>query len=92
MSEPLGIIRNLGFDADGHERRERLEAIAECGGCGSKVELRSETEEWRQGRDGRWRHSSYGPAQGICEACSLLYVASWDGCQCYKLKPSEEPS
>jgi hypothetical protein len=74
---PLGTIVSVTWDADGYERRERVEAIAECPTCGRDVELVADTEAW-QFRGGRWRHTEYGPATGEC--CDLVIVDSFDRC------------
>lgn len=73
----LGTVVNHGFDNTGHERRDRLDAECDCNICGQRVELWSDTEEWRQNDDGTWRHLSYGPAQGCC--CGLAYINTFDG-------------
>ena len=83
------VIVNHGHDADGYERKERHVGLAECPGCGARIGLVDETEEWTQGRDGRRDHKSYGPAQGVCNACYLLIVDSFDGCRVYKLKGAD---
>lgn len=83
----LGTVKRLGFDAEGYERRERVGAIAECPDCGNEVALVQETEEWTQRKDGRWRHSSYGPAMGTC--CGNLIVDSFEGCEVYRLPKQE---
>ena len=83
----LGDIKNHGFDAESHERLERLEAVVECDTCGKEVELWSDSVAWEQRWDGKWRHTEYGPAQGVC--CQNLYVSSFDdGCYRYKLEHS----
>ena len=47
----LGAIKDHGFDADNHQQLERLEAIAQCPGCGDEVLCWSDTEEWTRERD-----------------------------------------
>lgn len=79
----LGTVKRLGFDETNHERRERLDAIVECPRCGEELGLIADTEAWTKGRDGRWEHSEYGPAMGVC--CGLLFADSWDGCRTYEL-------
>lgn len=68
----LGTVKNRGFDSKGYERRSRLDALATCPKCGQEVECWAETEAWTQGEDGRWLHSEYGGACGMCETCQLL--------------------
>ena len=80
------VIVNHGHDAEGYERCERHVGLAECPGCGTRIGLVDETEEWTQAPDGRWNHKSYGPAQGVCNACRLLIVDSFDGCHYCKLE------
>ncbi len=80
----LGTVKNHGFDVTGHERRERLEAVVECDTCGKDVLCWSDTETWTEAEDGRWAHSSYGAAQGVCH--QTLYVSSSEGCFRYKLE------
>jgi hypothetical protein len=80
MSDQLGTVKLLGLDKDGYERRERLEAIAECPTCGEDVELWSDTTAWVEVKEhGRtyWRHSEYGPAAGDC--CDKAIVSWWEG-------------
>ena len=79
----LGTVNNHGFDKDGRERREQLEAVVDCDTCGKEVDLWSETESWGLGADNRWHHQLYGPAQGVC--CQNLYIASFEGCFQYQL-------
>ncbi len=67
----LGTVKNHGFDAEGYERCERLEALAECPKCGKEVECWADTEAWLK-KGGKWFHSEYGGAQGVCEKCHLL--------------------
>jgi hypothetical protein len=81
--ERLGREVDHGFDADGRQWKEKVFGIAACPVCGEDVELVAETEVWVQGDDGRWVHSGYGPAQGVC--CDRLVVDSWDGCSVYDL-------
>jgi hypothetical protein len=56
----LGEVLSKTFDTKGYERRVRVEAIAACPMCGKDVAMLSETEEWRQEKNGpRWLHQSY---------------------------------
>jgi len=74
-------------EADTRLRREcrtQIQAIASCPRCGAVIELVAETDEWVK-RGMLWIHNSYGPAQGVCEACNVLIVDSWDGCHAYQL-------
>ncbi len=80
----LGTVKR-SVNAEGYEVRERLEGIAQCPTCGKDVELWSDTEEWVQTKAGKWIHSQYGPAQGVC--CHNLIVDSFDGCFVYDLTP-----
>ena len=78
----LGTVKNNGFDPEGYERRERLDAIADCPRCGQEVECWAETDEWRRhgnGSSGLWVHSEYGGAMGVCETCNLLIAEFPDG-------------
>lgn len=75
----IGHVKNIGFDPTGRERRERLEAIAECPKCGAEIGCWSETEAWTESRDGRWLHSEYGGAHGECETCRVLIAEQPDG-------------
>jgi len=86
--DQLGKETNYGFDQDGRERREMCMAIAECPVCGKDVLLIADTEEWTEDDQvpGRWRHNTYGPAQGVC--CDRLIVDSWYGCFVYDLRGS----
>ncbi len=85
MSE-LGTVKKHGLDDKGYERRERLDAIADCPRCGKEVECWAETEEWTQNGD-EWRHSEYGGAMGTCEDCGLLIADTIsDGFQVFDLK------
>jgi hypothetical protein len=69
----------------GRERRTEVQAEIACTECGANIQLIAETEEWtRKGL--RWVHTSYGPAQGVCEECSILYLDTWDGCYAYRLR------
>lgn len=87
----LGKVERLGFDKDNYERCRRLEAVAECPRCGSQVECWSETEEWHETHYGKWIHSQYGGAQGICEACHVLIAdCLGDGFRCFDLAISEK--
>lgn len=83
---PLGD-ETITHDADRHERRTRVGAIAHCPRCNSEIELTQETEAWVMDDPvkGQWRHSEYGPCQGVCELCELLIVDSFDGCKVYDL-------
>lgn len=84
---PMGYVIREGFDRDGYERRERLEAVAVCPKCGADVPMWAETDEWTRVQDGNvpathngtrwtagrgWVHSGYGPPTGFC--CGLLFV------------------
>jgi hypothetical protein len=89
----LGSIRHLPRDSQGHERRERLEAIVGCPKCGETVRLWSETEAWTQGDkvdretgERPWNHSEYGPAMGVCETCHVLIVDDFNGCRWFQLE------
>lgn len=78
MTRQIGTVIDHGFDETGHERRERVDAIAECPTCGKEVELLADTEEWRQGEDHRWHHSEYaGCAMGEC--CGMVLIDTYDG-------------
>lgn len=93
MSRVLGTVKNHGFDAENHERRERLDALAECPQCGKEIECWAETECWtEEGSEqwgmgtGRWLHSEYGGAMGVCEDCGLLIADCLsDGFQVFAL-------
>lgn len=78
----LGTVNSHGFDKDGYERREQLDAVVDCDTCGKEVDLWAETEVWVK-REGKSHHSGYGPAQGVC--CQNLYIASFEGCFRYQL-------
>jgi hypothetical protein len=83
----LGTVKNHGFDASGHERLERLDAIADCPRCGDEVECWADTEAWTKERDGRWHHSEYGGALGTCGRCNLLIADCLsDGFQVFQLE------
>lgn len=84
---PVGAIRRRGPDEHGYPHFERLAAIAECPACGDRVECWQETEEWTEDAKGKMQHSGWGPAMGVCEACSLLIMDSWDGCEVYDMDP-----
>ena len=86
----LGTVENLGIDTKGYERRRRLEGIAACPKCDAEIELWSESEEWMEDEDGKWKHVFYGPAEGICDNCSMLIVDMFDGCRVYDLKQPKE--
>lgn len=86
VTTELGTVKNHGFDADGYERRERLESVVDCSVCDEEVALWSDTESWVVKPDGKRLHSSYGPAQGCC--CGRLYVHSFEGCFEYKMRES----
>ncbi len=75
--------KDHGFDAEGHQRKEACLGFTVCPVCGGDVELVADTEEWTQDDNGRWIHSSYGPAQGVC--CNHLIASWWDGTFVYKL-------
>ena len=75
--------KDLGFDAEGHQRKEACRAIAECPVCGAEVELIADTEAWTQGSDGRWYHSEYSPSAGVC--CHRLIVDDFNGCKVFRL-------
>lgn len=75
----LGHVKDIGFDANGREQRERLDAIAECPECGQEVECWASTEAWTQDRSGRWVHTEYGGAVGFCEACHLVIADCLSG-------------
>lgn len=84
----LGTVKRHGFNAEGHERRERLEAICECNKCGADVELWADTEEWTRMKDGRWRHAFYGGAMGMC--CDTLYADCLsDGYRAFDLRDAK---
>lgn len=80
---------------DDREHRHEVHGTTECPHCGKKVELVAETEEWVEADDGsgRWLHSAFGPAMGIC--CGYLIVDSFEGCQVFRLPsattPTDEP-
>lgn len=79
--------KNHGFDAEGYERREALHAISECPQCGNEIECWAETDQWTEGDDGKWHHSGYGGAHGVCETCSVLVADCLsDGFQAFDLK------
>jgi hypothetical protein len=83
----LGTEKLRRFDDDGCERRERLDAIALCPKCGADVLCWADTEEWTEGDDGRWHHSGYGGAMGVCEKCNLLIADCLaDGFQVFDLR------
>jgi hypothetical protein len=92
----LGTVKRLGYDDKGYERRERLDAIAECPKCGAEIECWADTEEWTRDYDisdptvpakGYWIHSQYGGAQGVCEACRILIADCLsDGFRCFNLR------
>jgi hypothetical protein len=99
----LGCVVNHGFDATGHERRERLEFVGDCPKCGRRVEGWAETEEWTasygeatgndwglvmQEKPARWKHESYGPAAGVC--CGLLFVDTFEGMKTYRLSETAD--
>jgi hypothetical protein len=81
-----GCTSHYGFDAEGYERRMWAYTVVECPGCQTTLVLVAETESWEQRDDGRWNHAEYGPAEGVCEPCGLLFVDSWDGCLSYRLR------
>ena len=94
MNKPRKI--NHGMDDSGHQRFEKLFAIAKCPDCGKDVELVAETEGWTESPFPEelqgprcWVHMDYGPAMGVC--CHNLIVDSWDGCHVYNL-PSPAPT
>lgn len=87
MTAELGTVKLFGFDADGYEQRERMEAVVDCDTCGKEVELWSDSTAWVELSGGCWKHSEYGPAQGTC--CQNLYVDSFEGCFRYKLEHSQ---
>lgn len=69
---------------DNREIRTRPEAIVQCPRCGKKVTLIAETEEWTEGRDGVWKHYSYGP--GVGECCGVAFLDDpWGGLKAFKL-------
>lgn len=51
--------------------------------CGAEVELYQDIDAWEPetGKIVDW-----GPGQGVCDPCGLLYVDSWDGMTVYKLR------
>lgn len=87
----LGEVTDHGFDGEGYQRLERVGAIAECPNCGEEVCLLQETEAWVESENGKWLHSEWSPAMGVCESCDLLLVDDWDGCCAYDLSPEKEP-
>lgn len=76
MTNQLGTIKYHGFDDEGYERYERLDAIAECPICGEDVECWADTDSWTMIK-GQWRHSEYGGAHGGC--CGLAFCSMPDG-------------
>jgi hypothetical protein len=90
MPLTLGQLSKNEFDDEGFERRERVGALADCPQCGAEIGLMQQTEEWSETPDGRWQHSGWGPAMGVCEKCGLLIVDSWDGCEVYDLNQKGE--
>ncbi len=51
--------------------------------CGAEIDLDRDVVAWEEftGKIVEW-----GPGQGVCEKCHLLYVDDWDGCTVYRLK------
>jgi hypothetical protein len=84
MCDPLGTIRNHGYDANGYERRERLDAIVECPTCGKEVACWSDTEEWVQTKDGRWKHRWYA-ACAMGECCGKVLIADGLSGECFSI-------
>lgn len=85
MTPHIGTTKHLGFDDTNHERRERVTAICECPTCGEDVALWSDTEEWRQGTNGRWYHLHYS-ACSIGECCGKVLIDTDDGCMVLDLE------
>lgn len=77
-------IKDHGFDADGHQRKEACLAITECPVCGTEIELIAETESWTQADDGKWVHQDYSPAVAVC--CGKLIADWYEGCFVFDLK------
>ena len=97
VADPLGQLLTLEWVQEigehAKERRERIEAIAECPRCGKDVACVAETDGWVQERsaDGRlrWHHESYGPAVGEC--CGLLIADWWEGTFAYEFPEPAQP-
>lgn len=85
--EPLGTVKLLPPDENGYPRQQRLEAVTVCIVCGEDVGLWAETHEWvKEGK--RWRHRSYGPADGQC--CDHLYFDDFDCVRVFDLTEDAE--
>lgn len=80
--------KDHGYDANGHQQKTACRAVVDCPVCGKEIELISDTESWVRTNDGRWDHSEYGPAQGVC--CDRLIVDSWDACRVYDLSQTDD--
>ncbi len=89
----LGDTKPVTWTEDGHEHRSRLDAQADCPGCGAEIECWADTEAWVEGKDGRWHHHEYGGAMGFCDACDLLIADCLsDGFRAIKLEqPHADP-
>lgn len=84
MIEPLGTVRNHGYDAEGYERRERVDAIVECPTCGTEVALWSETADWTKAEDGHWIHRMYA-ACAMGECCGKVLIADGLSGECFSI-------
>ena len=80
----LGDEKPVWWDG-AHPVRTRLDALVKCESCEAEIELWAETEEWFMHAESGWGHASFGPAQGVCQRCHLLYVDSFEGLQVYRL-------
>lgn len=80
--------KDLGFDDERHQQKQCCMAIAECPVCGKEVELVADTEAWTEGNDGRWLHTEYGPAMGVC--CDRLIADWFEGCFVYDLSQQKK--
>ncbi len=76
------IIRSLQANGEYDVEGARTIGSVECE-CGAEVELEQDVEAWEPetGKIVEW-----GPGQGVCEACHLLYVDGFYRMEVYKLQ------
>jgi hypothetical protein len=73
------------FDADGHERGERINGYCQCPKCGLWWPRVEEPDMWVEGEGGKWFIDGWWGAAVCCE-CHLLMVEQPDGTpECYRL-------
>lgn len=73
------------FDAEGHERGERINGFYQCPKCDVWWPCVEEPDMWDEGPHGRWYASGWWGA-AVCEECGLLMVDQPDGrTECYRL-------